>query len=123
MSTYNRCINIIEDKKTLTHLELMKKWDIFKNKHPRLYDMLTLSDTIDLKMLKFLCDSAENHEKLTKEQLLEKEFEIGDKLAQTYIYDKFREPSNQEKEFIKDSLRKKLRDNKSLVNEDFENKN
>ena len=45
---------------------------------------------------------------LSKEAQLENDFEVGEKLAQKYIYDKFPEPSNEQKEFIKESLRKKI---------------
>lgn len=107
-STYEKCINIIEDKKTLNHNDLKTKWENFKTKYPRLYEMLTVTENIDLKLLKFLCDSAEAQLEKTKEQQLETDFEIGDKLAQKFIYEKFPEPSNQQKEFIKETLRKKL---------------
>ena len=122
MTTYNNCINIIEDKKTLTHGELMTKWETFKNKYPKLYEMLTLTDTIDLEMLKFLCNSSENFTDLSKEELLDKEFKIGDELAKKYIYNQFPEPNSQQKEFIKNNLRKKLNNGKSYVQEDFQNK-
>lgn len=107
-NTYNECINIIEDKKKLNHAELLSKWESFKNRFPQLYQMLTISDTVDLKLLKFLCDSAEKQKNLSKEDQLENDFEVGEKLAQKYIYDKFPEPSNEQKEFIKESLRKKI---------------
>ena len=97
MTTYNNCINIIEDKKTLTHEELITKWETFKNKYPKLYQMLTLTDTIDLEMLKFLCNSAENFTDLSKEQLLDKEFTVGDELAKKYIYNQFPEPQSSTK--------------------------
>jgi hypothetical protein len=107
-NTYNECINIIEDKKKLNHAELLSKWESFKNKFPQLYQMLTTSDTVDLKLLKFLCDVAEKQKNLSKEEQLENDFDVGEKLAQKYIYDKFPEPSNEQKEFIKESLRKKI---------------
>ena len=59
----------------------MTKWETFKNKYPKLYEMLTLKDSIDLEMLKFLCNSAENFTELSKEELIEKEFNIGDKIS------------------------------------------
>jgi hypothetical protein len=107
-NTYNECINIIEDKKKLNHTELLSKWENFKNRFPQLYQMLTISDTVDLKLLKFLCDTAEKQKNLSKENQLENDFEVGEKLAQKYIYDKFPEPTNEQKEFIKESLRKKI---------------
>jgi hypothetical protein len=107
-NTYNECINIIEDKKKLNHTELLSKWENFKNRFPQLYQMLTISDTVDLKLLKFLCDTAEKQKNLSKENQLENDFEVGEKLAEKYIYDKFPEPTIEQKEFIKESLRKKI---------------
>lgn len=107
-NTYDDCIVIIEDKKKLNNKELLTKWESFKNKFPQLYQILTITETIDLKLLKFLCDTAENQNNLTKDEQLENEFEIGDKLAQKFIYNKFPEPNNQQKEFIKETLRKKI---------------
>ncbi len=63
-------------------------------------------------MLKFLCKSAENFTELSKDELLEKEFKIGEKLGQKYIYDKFPEASDKQKDLIKDTLRKKLKTEK-----------
>ena len=107
-NTYDECINIIEDKKKLNHNQLLNKWESFKKKFPQLYQMLTISDTVDLTLLKYLCDSAEKQKQLSKQEQLENEFEVGEKLAQKYIYDKFPEPTDQQKEFIKESLRKKI---------------
>lgn len=107
-NTYDECINIIEDKKKLNHNELLNKWESFKKKFPQLYQMLTITDTVDLTLLKYLCDSAEKQKELSKQEQIENEFEVGEKLAQKYIYDKFPEPTNQQKEFIKESLRKKI---------------
>jgi hypothetical protein len=122
-NTYNECINIIEDKKKLNHNELLSKWENFKKKFPQLYQMLTISDTVDLKLLKFLCDSAEKQRLLSKEEQLENDFEVGEKLAQKYIYDKFPEPTNQQKEFIKESLRKKINNGESFNAVSSVNKN
>lgn len=109
-NTYDDCISIINDKKTLNHDDLSNKWEDFKNTFPQLYEMLTINDKIDLKMLKFLCDSAEKQNKLTsRQQRLENDFNVGDKLAKNFIYDKFPEPSEQQKEFIKNSLRNKIK--------------
>lgn len=108
INTYNECINIIEDKKKLNHTELLSKWENFKIRFPQLYEMLTISETIDLQLLKFLCDAAEKQKNLSKKEQLENDFDVGDKLAQKYIYDKFPEPANEQKEFIKESLRRKI---------------
>jgi hypothetical protein len=114
-NTYNECINIIEDKKKLNHNELTEKWDNFKKKFPQLYQMLTITDPVDLNMLKFFCDTAEKQKNLSKEEQLENEFEIGDTLAKKYIYDKFPEPSEQQKEYIKETLRKKMNNNQTFT--------
>ena len=108
INTYDECINIINDKKNLNHKELLKKWENFKNKFPQLYQMLTITEKVDLQLLKFLCDSAEKQKLLSKEEQLENDFEVGEKLAKKYVYDKFPEPTYQQKEFIKESLRKKI---------------
>lgn len=108
INTYNESINIIEDKKKLNHTDLLEKWKNFEKRFPQLYKMLTITDTVDLKLLKFLCDTAEKQKNLSKEEQLENDFSVGEKLAQKYIYDKFPEPTNEQKEFIKESLRKKI---------------
>lgn len=110
-STYNECISILEDKKKLNHSDLKTKWDIFKQKYPRLYDMLTLSNNIDLNMLKYLCDAADKQNKLSDNEQIENEFEVGDNLAKKFLYNQFPEPSDRQKENIKEQLRKKLNDN------------
>ena len=107
-NTYNECIEIIEDKKKLNHNDLSHKWELFKKRFPQLYEMLTLNDNLDLNLLKFLCDTAEKQMKLSKEEQLETDFNIGDRLAKEFIYDKFPEPSQEQKEFIKETLRKKI---------------
>ena len=73
-------------------------------------------DTVDLKLLKFLCDAAEKQKNLSKEEQLENDFEVGEKLAKKFIYDKFPEPSNEQKEFIKESLRKKINNSETSHN-------
>lgn len=107
-NTYEKCINIIEDKKSLNYDNLNTKWEDFKKTYPQLYNMLTLNDNIDMNILKFLCESAEKQKELSKEEQLETDFEIGDKLAKKYIYDKFPEPSQEQKDHIKESIRKKI---------------
>ena len=109
-STYNNCLTIIDDKKTLSHNDLDNKWTNFKNKFPKLYEMLTITDNVDLNMLKFLCDSAENHQKKNKNDQLELDFEVSEKISKQFLYNnKFKEPSLQEKEKIKEELRNKLK--------------
>lgn len=114
-NTYNECLSIINDKKMLNHSDLATKWENFKTKFPQLYEMLTISDNIDLRLLKFLCDSAEKQNKLTnKEERLENDFEVGDQLARNFVYDKFPEPSDSQKEFIKETLRTKIKNGETF---------
>lgn len=104
---YNTCLEIIDDKKKLNHSQLDSKWTIFQKKYPQLYLILTMTEHVDIKMLKFLCDKADEQTK-SKVDNLEIDFEVGDKLAEKFIYDKFNEPSTQQKEFIKETLRNKI---------------
>ena len=73
--------------------------------------MLTLSNNIDLNMLKYLCDVADKQNKLSDNEQIENEFEVGDNLAKKFLYNQFPEPSDRQKENIKEQLRKKLNDN------------
>lgn len=107
-NVYNDCLTIINDKKSLTSTQMANKWENFKKVYPQLYSMLLITENVDLNMLKFMCDKAQTQLQLPKEQQLENDFNIGDKLAQKYIYDKFPEPSQQQKEFIKETLRQKI---------------
>jgi len=111
MSTYDQCLIIINDKKKLSYLELNDKWAKFKEKYPQLYNMLTITEIIDFKMLEFMCNMSEKQTELSKEDQLESDFVVGDMLAKKYIYNDIQEPTNEQKEFIKESLRKKLNNN------------
>jgi hypothetical protein len=114
-NTYNDCIKIIEDKKMLTHKELEYKWATFKTKFPTFYKMLTTTNNIDLNLIEYMCQSALQQNDLSKNEQIEKEFDVGDRLAKKYIYDKFPEPNNQQKTFIKETLRKKI-NNQTPIN-------
>lgn len=114
-NTYNECLTIINDKKTLSHKDLEKKWVTFKNKFPQLYEMLTISDNVDLRLLEFLCQTAEKQNKLTnREQRLENDFQVGEQLAKNFVYDKFPEPSNNQKEYIKETIRTKIKNGETF---------
>lgn len=108
MDIYNQCLDIINDKNQLNYQDLNTKWKTFKEKYPQLYNMLTIESTIDLNMLKFMCEMCEKNMKSTKEEQLENEFMVGDVLAKKYLYNKFNEPTSEHKELIKKSLREKL---------------
>ncbi len=106
---YDECLIIIEDKKTLNHENLSNKWNNFKTKFPQLYEMLIQNENIDLNLLKLLCDTANKQNKLTlKEKRLENDFEIGNQLANTFIYDKFNKPTESQEQYIRDTIRTKI---------------
>jgi hypothetical protein len=73
--------------------------------------MLVTNEKVDLNMLKYLCDMAQKQNVLPKDKQLETDFKIGDKLAQEYLYNQFPEPTKKQKEFIKESIRKKMNNN------------
>ena len=78
--------------------------------------MLMISDNVDLNLLKFLCDSAEKQNKLTsKEEKLDTDFEVGEQLAKSFVYDKFPEPSEEQKDYIKNSLRNKIKNGETFT--------
>ena len=118
-NTYSQCLEIIQDKKTLTHSQLEDKWETFKKKFPTFYKMITTSDNIDLNMVKYMCNTALKQQNLSKEEQIEKEFDVGDKLAKKYIYDKFPEPNQKQKDFIKETLRKKINNQTPINPKDF----
>lgn len=116
-NTFNNCLEILNDKKKLTKLDIDNKYIEFKKKYPRLFDMLTLNDDIDRNMLKFLCDKADEQNNLnkinteeSKDKQIENDLEVGDFLAQKYIYDKFNiNQSDEEKDKIKKQIKDKLK--------------
>ena len=119
METYEECIKIIEDKNKLNHKDLEDKWEKFKEKFPKLYMMLTLQEKIDLTLLKYLCETADKQNLLNKkEEKTEIDFEVGDKLADKFIYNKFNRPTNEQENFIKETLRKKINNNTQFSVED-----
>lgn len=109
LSIIDQCKEIMSDKNILNYNDLKDKWVNFKTNYPHLYDMLIMNETVDFNMLQYMCNLADKQNKLTKEEQLECEFEVGDTLAKKYLYDKYQEPSSEQKEFIKESLRKKLK--------------
>lgn len=116
-STFNNCLEILNDKKNLTKIDIDNKYIEFKKKYPRLFDMLTLNDDVDRNMLKFLCDKADEQNSLnkidtveSKDKQIENDLEVGDFLAQKYIYDKFNiNQSEEEKDKIKKQIKDKLK--------------
>lgn len=118
-STYNNCIEIINNKNTYTASEMNSKYSVFRQKYPRLFQMLTESNQIDYRILKFLCDKADEQNALNlvkteenKDKQLTNDLEVGDYLAKKYIYNKVApEPSEEEKQKIKEQIREKLNNN------------
>lgn len=110
-AVYADCLTILKDKKDLSTIHLDIKWIQFKKQYPKLYDYLIKFDSVDLQILKFMCELAENHNELSKEEQLENEFKVGDTVAKKYLYnDKYKEPSNVEKELIKENIREKMKE-------------
>jgi hypothetical protein len=115
-NVYDECLEIIKDKNTFNHNDLNDKWEKFKQLYPQLYSMIIMSDNIDVKLLKFLCDTAKKQNNLSnKDEKLENEFKVGDMLANKYIYanNKFPKPSPQQKELIKETIKKKIEKSQS----------
>lgn len=118
-STYNNCIEIINNKNTYTASEMNSKYSVFRQKYPRLFQMLTESNQIDYNILKFLCDKADEQNALNlvkteenKDKQLTNDLEVGDYLAKKYIYNKVApEPSEEEKQKIKEQIKEKLNNN------------
>jgi len=121
-STYEQCIEIINDKKKLNINEYNNKWIDFNNKYPKLFQMLTSNENIDLNMIKFLCDLAEKQKNGSEETKLENDFKVSDKLAKNYIYDKFPEPSEEHKNMIKESLKTKIKNGENISDSLFRKK-
>lgn len=116
MSTFNDCLLILNDKSKLSMIEMNDKYKNFKNKYPSLFGMLTMNDNVDTKMLKFLCNKADEQNRLnlektevSKEKQLENDFEVSDVLAKKYLYNKVGpEPSEEKKQQIKEQIKKKM---------------
>lgn len=115
-NTFDNCLLIINDKSKLSFIDINTKYKAFKDKYPKLFGMLTMNDDIDTDMLKFLCDKADEQMKLnldksesSKDKQLNNEFEVSDVLAKKYLYNKVApEPSEFQKEQIKEQIKKKL---------------
>ena len=115
-TTYNNCLEILNNKKTFSVIDMNEKYSEFKKKYPKLFTMLTDSNDVDLQILKFLCDKADEQNALNniktdenKDKQVDNDLEVGDFLAKRYIYNKFgHEPTETEKEQIKEQIKNKL---------------
>tara|TARA_B100000886_G_C20403902_1_gene483814 strand:- start:1260 stop:1610 length:351 start_codon:yes stop_codon:yes gene_type:complete len=110
MEQYNNSELILKDKKTLTMSELDEKWADFKKSYPKLYSLLVSNNEFDMSMLKFICKNVDEHKKLSKEEQLNLEVNVGKKLANKYIYSQTNlpKPTSQQEEFIKSKLKEKI---------------
>ena len=108
--TYNNCLEILEDKKKMNLIMLTEKWESFKNKFPTLFEMLSMNSNIDTKMLKYICNKAIEHLNFNNDDSKFKiNSEVGEKFAQKYLYNKFQEPTQEQKEMIKNDVKEKLK--------------
>ena len=105
MDVYNNSLQILEDKNKLTKNDLDDKYKDFKINYSRLYEQLLTTEEFDTNMLKYLCKMLEK--KVESNNDLDCDIEVGEKLAKKYIYPQFPEPSLEQKEFIRESLKKK----------------
>tara|TARA_B100002051_G_C16670481_1_gene604243 strand:- start:998 stop:1381 length:384 start_codon:yes stop_codon:yes gene_type:complete len=102
-----QCLEIIDDKNKLNHSQMEAKWVDFIKKYNTLYTYLTTENNVDLEMIKFLCEKAEDK---TSDKV-DKDMEVGEFIAKKYINnDTFKEKSKEEKESIKNKIREKIKE-------------
>ena len=89
---------------------ISEKLQSFKNKIPVLFEMLSMNSNIDTNMLKYICDKAIEHLNLNDDDSKFKiNSEVGENFAHKYLYNKFQEPTQEQKEIIKNDLKDKLK--------------
>ena len=114
MDIYNIALDILKDKTKLNFVEMNDKYSDFKKTKIHLYNLLLSSnfDENNLDLLRFMCEKADKINNKKKEESTEItksiEKEIGDRLAEKYLYDKFEKPSEEQLE----DARKKLEENR-----------
>lgn len=118
MDIYNIALDILKDKTKLNFVEMNEKYSDFKKTKIHLYNLLLSSnfDENNLDLLKFMCEKADKinnkKEESTEKEITEStksiEKEIGDRLAEKYLYDKFEKPSDEQLE----NARRKLEENR-----------
>ena len=121
MDIYNIALDILKDKTKLNFVEMNDKYSDFKKTKIHLYNLLLSSnfDENNLDLLKFMCEKADKinnkKEESTEKEITENtksiEKEIGDRLAEKYLYDKFEKPSEEQLE----DARKKLEENRMKI--------
>tara|TARA_E500000178_G_scaffold279695_1_gene279555 strand:+ start:850 stop:1191 length:342 start_codon:yes stop_codon:yes gene_type:complete len=107
-NTYDECMEIINDKKNLNDDDLQKKWGNFKEKFPKLYTMLTLEKSIDLEILKYLCETADQYQNESKEKQINMNMDVSNFFANKYIPNYSNKITENNKESIKNKIREKL---------------
>ena len=86
-------LKILADKNTHDAREFNNKWASFGRDYPRLFVMLRDTGRIDLDLLKTMCHKIESGT-----PKFETEKEIGEILAEKYIYDKVKPTDSQLRE-------------------------
>ena len=93
-NVHKQMLQILEDKKTLTGIQLEYKWADFMKEYPLIFISLQREDP-DLNMLGKMFDKLKQVRSGSKNHdTAEKEF--GDIMANEYIYTKFTKPSQEE---------------------------
>lgn len=91
---HKQMLEILEDKKTLTKIQLEIKWKDFMKEYPLVFITLE-KENPDLEMLEIMFKKLKNVKSGKKDyDTAEKEF--GDIMANKYIYTKFNKPSQEE---------------------------
>ena len=93
-NVHKNMLQILEDKKSLTNMQLELKWASFMKEYPLIFITLQKEDP-DLNMLSTMIKKLKQVESGKKDHdKAEKEF--GDIMADKYIYTKFEKPSEKE---------------------------
>ena len=93
-NVHKQMLQILEDKKSLSNIQLERKWASFIKEYPLIFITLQKEDP-DLNMLAMMINKLKQVQCGKKEHdTAEKEF--GDIMANKYIYTKFEKPSQEE---------------------------
>lgn len=93
-NVHKQMLEILEDKKSLSNMQLEHKWASFMKEYPLIFITLQKEDP-DLNMLSMMISKLKQVRAGKKEHdIAEKEF--GDIMANKYIYTKFEKPSQEE---------------------------
>ena len=88
MDVYNMSLQILSDKNDHDAEQFNNKWASFGENYPRLFEMLKGTSPVDLGLLKTMCKKIDSD--VPK---FEKEKEMGNILAEKYIYTKVEKPT------------------------------